>query len=666
MAVRLGIDVGGTFTDLVVCDEAAGTLTLSKVPSTPHDVAQALLHGLARTGIPVEAFAEIAHGTTVATNAVLERKGARTALLTTAGFRDLLELRDAGRRGLWGRQRAFDPLIPRQWRFEVDERSDAEGGVVRPLSDEALAAAAARMEASGIEALAVSFLHADKYPAHERQAAAFFAARRPDVPIVTGSGVAPFADERLRTSTAALAAYLSPLMRAYVAGLDRALEASGVRAVFRFIESAGGSCLPDEIRAAPLRTILSGPAGGAMAGGTLAELLGLPTVVTADMGGTSFDVAVIQDGRPGLTADRRLEFGLTAAVPAIDIHTAGIGGGSLIAVDEAVPDGIQVGPESAGARPGPACFGLGGRKPTVTDAALLQGRLVGDREDLGVKPLDREAAAQAMLAEICATLSLEPAPAAGVVLEVAEARMAAFLGTQLAGRGVFPGEASLIAFGGAGPVHAAALARRAGLRQAVVPYLAAGLSALGCLVAPPARSAMLAVDEPLARLTPERLAAYLRAAFPGRGGRGRLRLELSLGRGESRHEDRLPVQDPGESAAARIRRYHAFTERTYGIRPDPGTVRVTRLLAVLEESDSSLSLAALLEGTFARRRTATAGAAGEREGDGGMARPIESVPIDRPAVGPALVVLPGATAFVPPRTRYRVDRWGNLWMEAEA
>lgn len=663
--VRLGIDVGGTFTDLVVCDEAAGRLSLCKVPTTPHDIALGILAGLAKTGLPVADIAEIAHGTTVATNAVLERKGARTGLLATAGFRDLPELRDASRRSRWGRQSAFDPLIPRQWRFEAAERLAADGTVLQPLAEEGLAEIVGRLEAERIEALAVSFLHAGRNPTHEQRAAAALRRAWPGRPVVLGSAVAPFADERLRTATASLAAYLSPLLQGYVAGLTRALTDSGVTAAFRFIESAGGSCTPAEIREQPLRTVLSGPAGGAMSGAALADLLDLPGVVTADMGGTSFDVALIQGGRPGLTGDRGLEFGLRVAVPAVDIHTAGIGGGSLLAIDEAVPDGIQVGPESAGAHPGPACFGRGGRKPTVTDASLLLGRLVGNREDLGVPPLDREAAARAMLAEICPTLNCEPEAAARMVLEVAEARMAAFVTTQLAARGILPGEATLVAFGGAGPVHAAAIAARAGLRRALVPYLASGLSALGCLLAPPARSAMAAVDEPLSSLTPERLAAHLDAAFPGRGP-GRLRLELVLARGGSRHEDLLPVPDPAESAAARLARYHAFTERAYGIRPRPESVRVARLLAVLEAAPVSLDLPALLEGTFARRRAERDSAAAPPEAGGIPVRAVESLGVDQPARGPALIVLPGATAYVPPGTAYRVDRWGNLSMEAAA
>lgn len=661
--IRLGIDVGGTFTDLVVCDEGAGTLSLHKVPTTPQDVARGILAGLAKTGVPAAELAEIAHGTTAATNAVLERKGARTGLVASQGFRDLLELRDGRRRSLWGRQAAAEPLVPRQWRYEVAERLGAAGEVLEALPEAELARLAERLEAERLEALAIAYLHADRNPAHERESAALLRARWPGRPIVLGSEVCPFGDERLRTATAALAAYLSPLMQRYVAGLSRVLQESGVSATFRFIESAGGSCRPEDARDHPLRSIFSGPAGGAMAGASLAELLQLPAVATADMGGTSFDVAVIEDGRPNLTGGRSLEFGLTVAVPSIDIHSAGIGGGSLVGIDEALPDGLQVGPESAGAYPGPACFGRGGRKPTITDATLLLGRLA-DRQDLGLPPLDREAAAQAMLAEVCPTLKLTPVEAARVVLEVAEARMAAFLGAQLGSRGVFPGEASLLAFGGAGPLHAAGVARRAGLRRVVVPYFAAGLSALGCLLSPPARSAMLAGEETLAELDAERLGRRLDAVFPARR-QGRLRLELTLQRGAGGREDHLAVRDVGETAEARIRRYHAFTERAYGIRPDPRTVRVVRLLAVWEEAASSLDMASLLESTFARRRAQAPGAEGAVEGAEIPQRAVESLGIGVASDGPALVVLPGASAYVPRKSRYLVDRWGNLILEAQ-
>ena len=383
------------------------------------------------------------------------------------------------------------------------------------------------------------------------------------------------------------------------------------------------------------------------------------------MGGTSFDVAIIQDGQPELTGDRTLEFGMTVAVPSVAIHSAGIGGGSLVWMDETVPGDLQVGPQSAGGSPGPACFGKGGRKPTVTDANLLLGRLVGDRTDLGLPPLDAGPAHQAMLAEVCPGLGLDPVAAARVVLDVAEARMVGFLRTQLAARGVAPGSTALIAFGGAGPVQAASVARRLGVPRVIIPYLAAGFSALGALLSPPARTAMIPVEATLRTLTPERLRELIATAFSGRT-RGTLRLALILRRGENPHEDMLPVRDPGELADARIRRYHAFTESAYGIRPAPETVRVTRLLAILEEGNSPIGLSQSLEATFAREqaRYATAPAEVRTSDVNGIPQlPAETLKIGEAARGPALIVLPGASAFVPEGMAYHVDRWGNLVLE---
>lgn len=662
---RVGIDVGGTFTDLILWDGADGGLSLHKVPTTPTDIALGVSAALGQSGVPTSGIAEIAHGTTVATNALLERKGARAGLLTTAGFRDVLELRDGSRRSVLGRQVAFDPLVPRQWRREVTERLDASGVVLEPLREDEVKAAGEELREQGIEALAITFLHADRNGIHERRAREILNNHWPAGHVILGSEACPFPDERLRTATAVLAAYLTPLMAGYVASLERMLREAGITAPFRFIESAGGSCTPPEIRVHPLQTILSGPAGGAAAAGRLAGLLGLPAAVTADMGGTSFDVAVIQDGQPDLSGSRTLEFGLTVAMPSVAIHSAGIGGGSLVWMDESMPGALQVGPESAGAHPGPACFGRGGRKPTVTDANLLLGRLLGDRTDLGLPPLDVEPARQAMLAEVCPSLGLDPVDAARVVLDVAEARMVGFLRAELAARGVPPGGAALIAFGGAGPIHGASVARRLGLRRVVVPYLAAGFSALGCLLCPPARIAMIPVETTLRDLTPQRLREMIGAAFPGRV-HGTLRLALILCRGESAHEEMLPVRDPGESGDQRIQRYHAFTERAYGIRPVPATVKVMRLLAVLEEGDSPIAFGDSLRATFARGRERFAAAPSREKGTGEQTipeLPVESLSVGIPAAGPALIVVPGCSAYVPEGVWYRVDEFGNLILD---
>lgn len=663
--IRIGIDVGGTFTDIVLCNGADGALSLHKVPTTPQDIALGLLNGLRKSAVLATDIAEIAHGTTVATNAILERKGARTGLITTKGFRDVLELRDGSRRTLLGRQPAFEPLVPRPWRREVSERLDARGAILEPLREEDVKAAAEALRRQDVEALAVAFLHADRNGLHERRAREIVHGLWPNRHLILGSEACPFPDERLRTCTAVLAAYLTPLMARYVESLERGLQEVGTATPFRFIESSGGSCTPEQARSSPLRTILSGPAGGATAGASLARLLELGATVTADMGGTSFDVAIIQEGQPELSGDRTLEFGLTVAVPSVAIHSAGIGGGSLVLMDESVPGGLQVGPESAGAHPGPACFGRGGRKPTVTDANLLMGRLVGDRTDLGLPPMDIVAARQAMLAEVCPGLGLDPLNAARVVLDVAEARMVGFLRMQLAARGVTATEATLVAFGGAGPVQAVSVARKLGVPRVIIPHLAAGFSALGALLTPPARTAMIAVDATLRTLTPERLRELLATAF-GEKMHGTLRLALILRRGENPHEDMLAVQDLAESVSTRIREYHAFTERAYGIRPAPESVRVTRLLAILEEEPAAIALDRSLRATFAREqeRYASTSEEGKISAVNGVRQlPAASLKIGAPSRGPVLIVLPGASVFVPEGVAYQMDCWGNVLLE---
>ncbi len=665
---HIGIDVGGTFTDIVVCDGADGTLALHKVPTTPHDIASGISAALGKSGAPAAEIAEIAHGTTVATNALLERTGARTGLLTTAGFRDLLELRDGARRGRRAWQPAFEPVIPRQWRWEVSERLDASGAVLRALAEDDVAGLVSRLTAEGIEALAISFLHADRNPRHEQEVHAILRRAWPAGSLVLGSAVCPFPDERLRAATATLAAYLTPLMTRYVAALERVLADAGMSPVFRFIESAGASMTPDEIRRSPVQTILSGPAGGAVAGAALSQLLKLSSAVTADMGGTSFDVAILQDGQPQLRADRTLEFGLQVAVPCVDIQTVGIGGGSLAWLDESVAGGLQVGPQSAGAHPGPACFGKGGRKPTVTDASLLLDRLVGNRTDLGLPPLDPTAAEQAMMAEVCSGSAMEPQDAANLVLDVAEARMAAFIRSQLTTRGISPAKATLIAFGGAGPVHAAPVAKRLGLKRVIVPYAAAGFSALGCLLCPPAQVALLAVDADLGALSSSRLRELCATAFR-EAAPERLRLALFVRRGENPHEDLLLVRDVEEPAEARVRRYQTFAQHAYGVKPAAGAMQVVRLLAVLERGNSAVALGPSLEATFrSRQERVSATHAGEPtlSPRGRPQLPVESLVVGRQMTGPALVVLPGASAFVPPDVPYHVDRWGNLVLETSA
>jgi N-methylhydantoinase A len=301
----------------------------------------------------------------------------------------------------------------------------------------------------------------------------------------------------------------------------------------------------------------------------------------------------------------------------------------------------------------------------VTDASLLLDRLVGDRTDLGLPPLDTKAAEQAMLAEVCSGFGMEPKDAARLVLDVAEARMAAFVRGQLMARGVAPAKTTLIAFGGAGPVHAAPVAQRLGLRRVVVPYAAAGFSALGCLLCPPAQVALVAVNERLLALSSARLRELCAAALPVEDG-GRLRLALILRRGQNPHEDLLLVRDAEESAEARVRRYQTFAHHAYGVRPAAETIRVVRLLAVLESGNSVVAFGPSLEATFRSRQerhVATRGTETASSPNGTPQIPVESLAVGRPLTGPALVILPGASTFVPPGVPYHVDKWGNLILE---
>jgi N-methylhydantoinase A len=669
LTLRIGIDVGGTFTDLVVADEAGGEVRLLKVATTPADICRGILAGFADAGIDAAAVAEIAHGTTVATNCLLERTGAPTGLLTTRGFRDVLELRDGARRGLYGLQAAWAPLVPRQHRLEVAERVGPAGEIRAPLDPAEVEAAARRLLADGVEALAVSFLHAHLEPSHERQARAILARCWPNPFVVLGSDLSPFPGEFARTATAVLAATLRPLLDRYVRSLVGGLEGLGCHGALRLIESAGGSVGPDEAARNPLLTILSGPAGGAVAAAALARRLGLPAALSCDMGGTSFDVALIRDGQVALVGEKVLEFGMPVTVPAVDLQPIAMGGGSIAWVDE--EGTLRVGPRSAGAVPGPACYGRGGRKPTVTDADLLLNRLPRDQVVGGLGALDEAPARRAMLAEICPAVGGDPAQAAEAILDVAEAHMAAHLRATLWAHGVGPGRASLIAFGGAGPLHAAAIARRAGLPRVIVPSLAAGLSALGCLLADPERVAQAHVGASLEALSDARLAALAAGLVGERAVRaGRFTLLAGLRREPNPHEDLVEV-GPGEVRVAVLRERHAaLVEERTGHRPAGRDVTLLRLIARVRERAAGLELADAL--ACAARR-ARADATREPEGEQevrfeGKAYPTRVVPLGALApgttgAGPALVRLAGTGAVVPPEARYGVDEWANLHIE---
>jgi N-methylhydantoinase A len=485
---RLGIDVGGTFTDLVLYDDASGALAVDKVPSVPADPSEGIVRGIARllgaSGVTADAVDYVAHGTTVATNALLEGKGARTALVTTRGFRDLLEIGRQKRPALYDLlARKPAPLVPRHRRYEVSERMMADGRVRIPLDPDDVEQVLARIAAESspdepIEALAVCFLYSFLAPAHEHLVAERARARFPALAIVASHEVHPEFREYERLSTTVANAYLAPRMGAYVRAFRERVAQLGISASPYINQSNGGTMSVEEAARAPVRTALSGPSAGVAGAAWIAAQAGFDAIATFDMGGTSTDVAFVQDATPGLGFEREIG-GVTLRVSALDIHTVGAGGGSIAWRDSG--GALKVGPQSAGADPGPACYGRGGDLPTVTDANLVLGRLGPAGLAGGAVPLD-PARAEAAVGGLAAALGLSLLETARGIVRVVNANMANAVRVVTVQRGVDPTGLVLVPFGGAGPLHAGELARDLGIPALAVPPAPGLLCALGLLV----------------------------------------------------------------------------------------------------------------------------------------------------------------------------------------
>jgi len=491
---RIGFDIGGTFTDFILHDAQRREITLHKRLTSPHDPSEAALLGLdelvAMRGITLADVSEIIHGTTLVTNAVIERKGARLGLLTTRGFRDILEMGTEQRYDIYDLFVSFpDPLVPRDRRLEVDERVDARGRVVQPLDEASVERAVHALVAGGCEALAVCFLHAYAHPAHERQAAAIARRLYPQLAVSLSSEVVAEMGEYPRCVTTCANAYVQPLMAGYLARLDEALRTRGFGGSLRLMHSAGGLVSVEAARALPIRLLESGPAGGGLATALFGALAGQRDVISFDMGGTTAKACLIEDGRaeiaPMMEAARVHRFtrgsGLPIKAPVIEMIEIGAGGGSIAAIDEVGL--LKVGPRSAGSDPGPACYGLGGTEPTVTDANLVLGYYDPDFFLGGRMQLDLPAARDAV-ARVAAPLGLTVEQAALGIHQVVVESMAAAARVHLVEQGKDPRRYAMVGFGGAGPAHAADVARAMGVREVIVPPASGAASALGFLAAP--------------------------------------------------------------------------------------------------------------------------------------------------------------------------------------
>ncbi len=677
MAARVGVDIGGTFTDIVTVRD--GTITVSKTPSTPERPEGGVVDGLQkvheRDGLAFADVGFLGHGTTVATNAVLEGAWAETALVTTAGFRDALEIGRQARPDIYDFQTEKPaPVVARDRRYEVSERVDERGDVLRPLDEDTVREVATDLE--GVESVAVSLLFSFENDAHERRVRDILAEECDDLAVSLSSDVLPEIREYERTLVTTLNAALEPVVERYLGRLEARVTDLGVDADLEIMQSNGGLLTADAARERPVKTLLSGPAAGVQGATYVAGLCGVEDVLTLDMGGTSCDVSLVESGDPLVTTDVEVG-GYPISVPMIDVHTVGAGGGSVAWLDAG--GALRVGPESAGADPGPICYGRGGDRPTITDAQLLLGRLNPSSflsGELDVAVADVHDAVERHLAD---PLDASVREAAQGVLDVANANMERALRVVSVERGYDPRQFTLVAFGGAGPLHAATLAAKLDVPEVVVPRTAGVLSALGLLVSDVLYDFSTSRVRPLDDVAPAALADQF-ARFEERG-RQRLREEGLPG--ERIHFERrvdlryvgqsfdLSVPVPGgelteADLAAVARQFHERHEQRYGhAYPEEAIELVTvrlRARGLVEEPDLRPEP---VGGTVADAITDTREVVYDGQPREARIYARDALPTGASFDGPAVVEGRESTVVVHPGQRVRVDDFGNLHVEVD-
>jgi N-methylhydantoinase A len=682
-AVRVGVDIGGTFTDIVTVRD--GRVGVHKTPSTPDAPEEAVVTGLeevaargadGRESLALEDVGFLGHGTTVATNAVLEGEWAETALVTTEGFRDVLEIGRQTRPDLYDlHAEKPDPVVPRDRRFEVGGRIDERGRELEALDEAAVRDLAPAL--SDAESVAVSLLFPFEDDGHERRVRDLLREAGVDAAVSLSAEVLPEIREYERTLTTALNAALKPVMESYVGNLARDVREAGVRAPLKVMGSNGGVVTADAARERPVNTLLSGPAAGVRGATYVAGRRGVSDLVTMDMGGTSCDVSLVTDGEP-LVATETDVGGYPVAVPAVDVHTVGAGGGSVAHVDAG--GALRVGPASAGADPGPVCYGRGGTRPTTTDAHLLLGRIdpAAFGSDLDGAEADVRAAVEEHLAD---PLGTSVADAAAGVLEVANANMERALRVVSVERGFDPRSFTLVAYGGAGPLHAPALAAALDVPRVLVPRTAGVLSALGLLVSDSLYDHSASRVRPLADVDP----ATVEERFAALEARGRERLAEEnhpvADREYERTADlryvgqsfdlRVPVPDAVDEAALSTlaERFHDEHRRRYGHAApgDPVELVTLRVRARGRVDPPDLAPGAdAREGSLAdaRRGTRRVRFADERPETPVYDRP--RLPVGASFDGPAVVEGPESTTVVRPGMAVTVDDDANLLVEVDA
>jgi N-methylhydantoinase A len=668
----IGVDVGGTFTDLILFDEEHGQVRLAKVPTTVDNQAFGVLAAVKQAGADLAGIAAVVHGTTTTTNALLERKVARVGLVTTAGFRDVLELGRRTRPKPYGLIGSFEPLIARELRLEVAERIDADGAVLRPLDEAGLRRALEHLLALGAEALVIHFLHSYINPAHERRAAEIARALWPNGYVTVGHELMSEYREYERGVTAAVNAAVQPVLHRYIARLEGELKAEGYRGDLLVMQGNGGTVSARLVSEAPATTVMSGPASGVIAAAYTAQAAGFANLITYDMGGTSSDVALIQDGVPLVSSELELEYAMPIHVPMVDVHTIGAGGGSLARIDDAGM--LRVGPESAGARPGPICFGRGGSEPTITDANLLLGRLDPGRLLSVEHPVSLDYLRARLVESVGRPLGLDAEESAAAILRIANDKMAGAIRMVSLARGHDPRDFALFAFGGAGPLHAAALARELGIPRLLIPMRPGLTNALGCVVADLRHDHVRTVNRPVPQL-PDGLVREVLSAQIAEGERTleRERAEIEeirlLHRADMQFQGQshlLSVELPGIDVTREElqRAFEAAYWHRFGVAlPEIRGVLVNLHTAVIGRR-RAVDLAALApREPAASVAAAQSGARRVWFASGWLKTPVyrrEALPPGAEFSGPAVIEQLDATTIIEPGDGVSVDRLGNL------
>ncbi len=669
-----GIDVGGTFTDLIWFDELTNELRLAKVPTTPANQAGGVLAALAAANVDVSQLEAIVHGTTTTTNAMLERKIAKVGLITTRGFRDVLELGRRTRPTPYGLKGRFTPLVARDLRLEVDERLDAQGNVLTPVNEDQLRAAVATLIERGAQSVVIHFLHSYLNPAHEQQAARVVRALWPNPFVTVGHEVVAEYREYERGVTAAVNAAVQPVLHRYLERLRSELAAQGYTRELLVMQGNGGTVASALVAQAAVNTVMSGPASGVVAAAATAAQAGprFANLVTYDMGGTSTDVALVLNGQPTVSSELELEYAMPIHVPMVDVHTIGAGGGSLATVDAAGM--LRVGPHSAGAQPGPVGYGRGGTRPTITDANLVLGRLDPARLLAVPNPVSLDVLHEALLQHVGRPLGLDAVQSAAAVLRVANDKMAGAMRMVSLSRGHDPRDFALFAFGGAGPLHACALARELGIPRVLIPARPGLTNALGCVLADLRHDFTTALNVSLDLLPEGRLAAVLAQHVDS--GRALIKREQvsvqavrALHRADMQFQGQshvlaVALDDPQLSVAALRAKFEAAYWRRFGVAlPEIRPVLVNLHTAVIGQR-AAMPLGPLMPALPGATLAAAQRAVRPVWFEGGwLDTPVFSrkkLPRGANIDGPAIIEQLDCTSVLEPGNSARVDDLGNL------